>query len=183
MAAETCSGGFEVRALTQVKGREDTVRQIDEVFLANAGEVPADADRDTFRDHWLGRYLEHWPEWFFVAQDQQGDVLGYLAGCPENPERSTAFSDHRYYELFATECVRFPAHMHVNVRADVRGKGAGAALVAAFAGRCRAAGVTGLHAVTAHGDRNNGFFESCGLRAQVTANWHGRDLVFYALTL
>ena len=40
-----------------------------------------------------------------------------------------------------------------------------------------------MHAVTAHGDTNNGFFEACGFKAQAVAQWNGRDLVFYARAL
>lgn len=183
MANDACSDRFAVRVLTEVKNRPEAVRQIDAIFFGNAAEAPAQTDRDAFRERWLGRYLARWPEWCFAACDEQGAVPGYLAGCPENPHLSDAFSDHRYYNLFADQCVRYPAHLHVNVAEDARGLGIGAALIDALSGKCRDASIRGLHAVTAYGDPNNSFFEACGMTPEAVADWNGRQLVFYALAL
>lgn len=158
---------------------------IDEVFvLTSATQSFDDADaRRRFHERWLGRYLSHWPDWCFAALKPDGVVAGYIAGCPEDPSRSAKFPDHRYYAMFADACGRYPAHLHIDVRPGFQGAGVGSVLMAAFAARCAEAGIAGLHAVTADGHENNGFFEAQGFHAEARAAWNDRALVFYARNL
>ena len=160
-------------------------RGLDNVFFAtsNTQSFDSDAARAAFRDRWLGRYLDGWPDWGFAAVDGDGTVCGYAVACPENPLAHPAFADHRYYALFAGLCPRYPGHLHINVLEPARGRGVGAALMGRLFARARTGGLPGLHAVTAHGHRNNGFFEAQGFRAAGHGEWQGTPLVFFAKDL
>ena len=142
-----------------------------------------EAARDAFRDLWFGRYLRHAAGEFFVALGQQdGAVRGYLAGALISDAPPLPGPD--YFALFPLELVaRFPAHIHVNIRADQRGVGLGADLVHAFAGHCKAQRLPGFHAVTALGSGAAVFFEKCGLAPVAAARWNGRPLAFLAARL
>ncbi len=169
-----------VSSLADAVDTGQTRAAMDEIFY-HTSQTQSFSDstkRTAFHERWLGRYLEKWPHLCFYAEDGHGEVVGYLAGCPDNPATSPDFTDHRYYSLFEAECRRFPAHLHVNVRPDNRNDGVGRTLIEAFAAACASEGISGIHAVTADGNRNNRFFESCGLTAQARGEWNGTQLVF-----
>lgn len=152
------------------------------IFWDSAGTTTFETAkaRAAFRELWFGRYVEHAPGEFFLALGEAGDVRGYLAGSLVSDAPPLPGPD--YFALFPPELiVRFPAHIHVNIRADQRSVGLGGKLVCAFAGHCRTAGVPGFHAVTADGSGSAAFFEKCGLASRATANWRGRDLAFLGL--
>ncbi|NWG72857.1 MAG: GNAT family N-acetyltransferase, partial [Parvularculaceae bacterium] len=141
------------------------------------------AERTAFRERWLGRYIDRWPHLAYVALDEPARVAGYLVGCLENPAQTRLFQDIAYFKAFARECARYPAHLHINLREDVRGRGIGSALIEAFAQAAHAAGVPGLHIVTAQGARNVSFYERNGFRVLaadtqlgITRIFMGRDL-------
>jgi len=142
-----------------------------------------EAAREAFRDVWFGRYLRHAPGEFFVALGaDDGAVRGYLAGALISDAPPLSGPD--YFALFPLELVaRFPAHIHVNIRADQRGVGLGAHLVRAFTGHCKARLLPGFHAVTALGSGAAAFFEKCGLAPVAAASWNGRPLAFLAASL
>ena len=177
--------GYRIHCIEEYDDAALARAAVDDIFFATSRtrSFPSDAARTAFHGRWLGRYLENWPGLCFVAQSEAGDVTGYLAGCLDNPALSPDFSDHRYYALFEAECRRFPAHLHINVLPEHRGEGVGRALIARFADACLAQGIAGLHAVTADGDRNNRFFESCGLAVQARGDWDSMGLVFCGRSL
>jgi GNAT superfamily N-acetyltransferase len=170
--------------LTELADRKVAEVQAEAVFWASAGarRFESEGAHRAYRSLWFGRYLQHAPDEFFVALGAQDEVLGYLAGALASNAAPLAGPD--YYPLFPPELVaRFPAHIHVNVAADRRSAGLGAALVRAFAEHCRKRRTPGLHAVTASGTRSAAFFEKCGLGQRGAARWRGRDLAFLGMQL
>ncbi len=138
--------------------------------------------RAAFHALWFGRYAQHAPAEFFLALDGDGSVEGYLAGAPVSDAPPLPGPD--YFTLFPVELIaRFPAHLHVNIRADRRGEGIGAKLVSAFVEHCRGRGRPGIHAVTALGSGSAAFFARCGLAPLASARWRGRDLAFLGMAL
>jgi GNAT superfamily N-acetyltransferase len=139
-------------------------------------------ERAAFHDLWFGRYVRHAPREFLLALGPEGDVRGYLAGALLSDAPPLPGPD--YFAHFPPELIaRFPAHLHVNIRADMRSAGLGADLVRAFVDHCRAEGMPGLHAVTAQGSGAAAFFERCGLLPRATADWRGRELAFLGMAL
>jgi GNAT superfamily N-acetyltransferase len=153
--------------------------EIDAIFYEAAAResFSSEAERDRFHDIWLGRYLRHCPEDCFLALDDESCVEGYLAGSLIS--NADPLPGPEYYALFPsgllTTC---PAHIHVNVHKDSRGKGTGTLLVAAFAHHCMASGVSGFHAVTMADSRSEDFFKSCGMHDLADAVWNGHPIVF-----
>ena len=41
--------------------------------------------RNSFKVRWLDRCLNHYIDSFFIARSDEGGLIGYLAGCLENP--------------------------------------------------------------------------------------------------
>jgi GNAT superfamily N-acetyltransferase len=135
------------------------------------------AEREGFRERWLGRYMLRWPQHFLLARARSGVVVGYLAGCPVEAARLPMFADWALYRAFAAECARYPAHLHVNVDPLWRGRGVGALLISHFVGQCAAAGIPALHIVTSQGARNTRFYARNGFREVAVRDVLGASLV------
>lgn len=122
---------------------------------SNVQDFSSERAKSDFRAAWLDYYIDREPENVLIALDGDGRAMGYLTGSfnsaasLKNPQFQTFYKD-------------YPAHLHINVRAPFRSGGLGADLIAAFEGRCRGAGLPGLHLVTAEGARNVGFYKRNG---------------------
>jgi GNAT superfamily N-acetyltransferase len=158
---------------------------IESIFVETAAiqVFSGPAERQAFRERWLGRYLAHDPGLVIVALDEAGGVVGYLVGSLEDPARTRRFADIGYFATFADLTARYPAHLHINVSRDWRNAGLGARLVARFLADARAAGVPGVHVVTGSASRNRAFYERAGFRAAGLTSWHGQEVVFLARDL
>jgi GNAT superfamily N-acetyltransferase len=114
--------------------------------------------------------------WGSSSKDET--VIGYLAGCLEDLRNNPLFADLAYYTAFAPLCDTYPAHLHINVAAEARSKGVGAALIEAFAAQCADAKLPGLHLVTDEKSRNVRFYEQNGFAVLATTPSHGVPVVF-----
>ena len=165
--------------------RETVDADIEAIFFETAGPrtFGSDMERSAFRERWLSRYLDRFPDEAFVARDPLGKAVGYLVGCLDDPVRQPLFADIPYFADFAHLTAKFPAHLHINLTAACRGAGIGHRLIEAFAAHAAAKGVPGMHAITADGVRNNGFYRDCGFARAGTVLWNGKPIVFFARPL
>lgn len=138
--------------------------EIDAVFFVSSRiRIFADeAARSAFRERWLGRYLTNDPDFAFLALTASGKVAGYLVGAVEDPAASARFADVGYYAIFGELTKRFPAHLHVNLAPEFRGRGLGRQLIDAFVGAVMQEGVKGVHVVTSANARNVRFYNRNG---------------------
>jgi GNAT superfamily N-acetyltransferase len=156
-----------VRPLLRDTAWRDLIPRIEDIFFATSGgrTFAQEYDRNSFRMRWLGRYLDCFPDSFFVARFDDGNVAGYLAGCLENPALNSLFDDVEYFKIFAHLSMTYPGHLHINVDARFRNCGIGAALVSAFAEHAGNQGLAGMHVVTGGNARNAGFYARNGFEA------------------
>ena len=157
-----------------------TLSGIERVFFASAGRTTFadDADRNAFRERWLGRYLVHDRAHAFVARDENGGLIGYLVGSLDDPALAARFDDISFYAGFADLTTRYPAHLHINLDAAWRSQGIGVRLIEAFADHAARAGATGVHIVTGAAARNIGFYRRCGFEPLREAQWNGAAILF-----
>ena len=157
--------------------RVQIIQAVDALFFdaSNTQAFSSDEEKSAFREVWLGRYIRNHPEHFYIATSDIGDVLGYLAGSPDNPAETALFSDIDYFKLFEKECVQYPAQLHINIAPSARGLGVGRALIDAYATQCAQDGVSGCHVVTRVGADNVGFYLACGFHEVARAHWAARD--------
>lgn len=133
-----------------------------------ARPVPPDR-REAFGRLWIDPYRRWSAGWAYAAR-QDGRVVGYLTGCVSTaaflfwsgllgPRPSLGANLRFPKSLLARLLVRFPAHLHVNVREGHRG-GTGRALVERFQRDAAAAGAAGVHVFC--GERPVGFYRKLG---------------------
>lgn len=162
---------------------------IDAIFFDTAytTDFADPAERSAFRERWLGRYLALFPQDAFLALAPDGSAAGYLVGCLDSAALGPAFADVGYgpqmHPAMAEAIVRWPAHLHINMRADARGLGVGGRLIERFAAHCRDRGVPGVHVVTGATSRAVAFYRKCGFAPPRGTPWPfagavllGRDL-------
>jgi len=167
--------------LAEMPPMPDFAKQLDEIFFTSSASqtFAGEAARTAFRERWLGRYLDHDRDWFYVAV--RGDRLaGYLAGAIDDPARAARFSDIAYFKVIAEETAKYPAHLHVNVAEGARSGGIGSRLIAAFLADLRQAGVGGVHLVTGHNSRNIPFYHRNGFSLRKVIKGEATDSVMLA---
>ena len=164
------------QALAHLKGLG---QQLDAIFFeaSETQSFASEAARRTFRERWLGRYLDHYPADALLAVGPDGRVAGYLAGCLEDPAATDRFDDIASFKAFSHLTASFPAHLHINLAPEYRGHGVGSRLIEAFARHAEAARSPGVHVVTGKGMRNVGFYQRNGFALSGEASVDGRMLV------
>jgi ribosomal protein S18 acetylase RimI-like enzyme len=148
-------------------------------------------DRESFADVITKYYTDREPESLLVGEND-GTVVGYLSGCVESSAAAgsagreigrlvrrgvflrpglASFFWRSVLDLARDRAVRedvlcdprFPAHLHVDLLPEGRGKGLGQRLVEAWLARLRERGVPGVHLGTFAENANAlGFFARCG---------------------
>lgn len=134
------------------------------IFFQSTSRTVFDGDgaRERFFATWTGWYLERAPRDVWFLPDGTGGYAGYLTGCRDSAADDGPGRTIPNYAVFADLFPAFPAHLHINLAPDFRGRGLGRRLIDAFAADCRAEGRAGVHAVTAAGARNAGFYTRAG---------------------
>jgi len=154
--------------------------EIEAIFFASATrrDFADEAARRAFRAAWLDPYRAHWPDLIWIAREADGAVAGFLAGCRDSRAARSVLDRQPDFPLFADLFDLYPAHFHVNCRAERRGRGIGAALVAAFVAHCRTCIAPGVHLVTAAGARNVSFYRRQGFDREIARKAGDRALLF-----
>jgi ribosomal protein S18 acetylase RimI-like enzyme len=155
---------------------------------------PADwywRDAESFAEVWTGHYTDREPESAFVAV-RSGRVVGYLLGCVDTaraPSPAAAVTRQMFRRglwlrpgtagffwrsiadvlrgtaVPAADLPRWPSHLHIDLLAEARGRGAGAALMRAWQGRLATVRSPGCHLTTlAENAGGIAFFERMGFR-------------------
>ena len=132
---------------------------------ANTNVFESRAAREAFYDRWFGRYLHADPASFFLALDETGAAIGYLAGCLDSFSQAAQIilDDISFYTPAFRSALRdYPSHFHINVKPGCQGQGVGQRLVARFLQLCRDRGSGGVHVVTGAESRAVAFYRACG---------------------
>lgn len=183
---------FELRAYRSAD--RDSVRRI-AFLTGYMGEPVDWLWRDapSFADLITRYYTDREPESLFVA-DRAGEVVGYLTGCVESARaRGSAaressqlmrrgallwpgvagFLWRSMFDVMRDRRMpdevlcdpRWPAHLHIDLLPEARGRGVGRRLMGRWLGRLRELGSAGVHLGTfAENRKAIGFFEACGFR-------------------
>lgn len=161
----------------ELDDREARLAEIEAIFFESAlkKDFATAEERAAFRERWLTCYLARFPDDAFVALAADGAAVGYLIGCLDSANAGDDFADIGYgprlLPAVAEIVARFPAHLHINMRADARGLGVGRRLIAAFVDHCRRRSVAAVHVVTGAQSRAVGFYRRCGFEALADPAW------------
>lgn len=172
-------GGAPVR-LSDLADTAPALAALREIFFESSSRTvfSSASERQDFCRRWTSFYLECCPDDVWFWRESGGSVVGYLTGCRESAGARRLYADVPGYAVFESCFADFPAHFHVNCRADRRGGGIGARLVECFVENCRRLGLAGVHLVTAPEARNVGFYQRLGFTVRLPRPFGGRSLLF-----
>lgn len=158
--------------------------QVEEIFWETSArhDFTDQAEKVAFQDRYLNCYTRDYPEHVLVAV--QGErVLGYVLGVMHTLEAKSILTQTPHLEVFRDLYERYPAHLHINFRAEARGQGLGSELITAFTSHVVANGVSGLHLITSPSARNVSFYQKNGFLHRVERLWNGRPLLLLGKNL
>jgi len=154
----------------------EAVRQLagDTAHFGDPIEIFLDA-RDVFLDAFASFYTDVMSRYLWIAEED-GVLLGYVMGCPDTFEYNEWFRANiksvawraatlRYPGTFSRKSMGYiwryahvhipyvdlsdyPAHLHINTRADRRGSGIGSALMQTYLDQLRHENIPGVHLET-----------------------------------
>ena len=141
------------------------------------------ADRDEkaqFEFRYFGVYCKN-PQQVFLAFSNES-VIGYLVGTEvTTPEH---YQLNPYLESFKEIITqKFPAHLHINLSPETRGKGVGSRLLESFEAALRERNIPGVHLVTSSSARNLSFYERNHYRMKMNSETPTSTLVLMGKAL
>ncbi len=146
----------------------------DTAFFGEPIESFFDA-RELFLDTFATYYTDVVGDHLWVAEDDRSEIVSYLMGCSDTPAYNRWFRGHARemarrlitlrYRGLTRKTLRFiwdylhlrvpyidlspyPAHLHINTRAGLRGQGIGAALMNTYLDQLRREDIHGVHLET-----------------------------------
>ena len=117
-------------------------------------------EKNQFEWKYLGFYLGHYPEYAWVAIEND-KVLGYVLGMPWTQD-PTLYEIQPHLKAFENFYPDFPAHLHINCHSQSRGKGIGKILVQKCLGQMSENNIRGLHIMTGPASDNRVFYQRLG---------------------
>ncbi|MEL7542869.1 MAG: GNAT family N-acetyltransferase [Pseudomonadota bacterium] len=159
----------------------DTARAAIEEICARGARAPFSSanDRRIFLHTWVGAYIDAAAEHVWIAwHANDAAIVGYLVGAADPPDHAHGFTGQFHVSVFRDLWRDFPAHLHINVDATLRGMGIGARLVRAFLEALRSRQIEGVHIVTVEGARNVTFYRRLGFTNEKQRDALERRLLF-----
>lgn len=139
-----------------------------------------EADKEAFFDKYLGYYLDHYPEYVWVAREDR--ILGYMIGAPVSHD-SDLYLIQPHLQVFETHFKNFPAHLHVNFHPMARGKGLGSKLFSELEKQFQGMKIRGVHIMTGPDSRNKNFYQRLGFNFEVTLDFKGTPILLMGKSL
>lgn len=137
--------------------------QVEEIFFESSTkkDFTSQKERDEFQWKYLGYYIQHFPELCWIALEAD-KVLGYLVCAPET-DTQEFYLIQPHLLKFKDQYERFPAHLHMNMHFESRGKGVGSLLLKHCFKELKTRRVNGLHILTGKDSKNREFYLKLGL--------------------
>lgn len=158
------------------------IEELREIYFESSGRKDfATADeKEAFYEKYLGHYLDHYPEYVWVARE--GRILGYMIGSPvtNDPEFYLIQPHLRVFEEFFED---FPAHLHVNFHPMARGMGLGSKLFSELEKQFQGMKIRGIHIMTGPDSRNKMFYQRLGFNFEKTLDFRGNPILMMGKSL
>ena len=158
------------------------IEELREIYFESSSRKDfATADeKEAFFEKYLGHYLDHYPEYVWVARD--GRILGYMIGCPETNDPEL-YLIQPHLQIFEAYFKDYPAHLHVNFHPMARGMGLGSKLFSELEKQFQGMKIRGVHIMTGPDSRNKVFYQRLGLNFEVTQDFRGTPILMMGKSL
>lgn len=171
---------IEIFKLSSVdeKEFEDIVEQTRTIFYVSSSlkEFSSVESKIAFFKRWCGDYMSLFPDQFFIMKENQ-KVLGYLSGCNDS-KAASALVTVPGFSVFSELFEKYPAHFHINLIPESRGRGLGSKLVEHYCEYLKFLHVKGVHLVTSAGAENISFYQRLNFDHEVQRQFNQMNLLF-----
>lgn len=152
------------------------LEEVKEIFFESSTKkiFKDQAEKDAFFYKYGGFYLEHFPQYAFVARDHR--VLGYILGASET-NRNDLFQLQPHLAVFEKYFLQYPAHLHINCHSASRGQGIGGKLLTHLENQFKIEGLCGLHIITGINARNKDFYRRLAFDQEIREDFHGSGIL------
>ena len=162
--------------------QDSMYKEVREIFFESSTKktFKDEAEKESFYEKYLGFYLNHYPQFAWVARNER--VLGYVIVAPEtrNPELQKL---QPHLQVFDSLFQSYPAHLHINCHHESRGHGVGSKLIHEAEIKLRQLNIKGLHIMTGSDAANKNFYKKLGFDFQTELNFHGSTILFMGKSL
>jgi ribosomal protein S18 acetylase RimI-like enzyme len=160
----------------------DKEAQLREIFFESSARknFNDDAEREIFYQKYLGSYLMLAPDLTFVCWESK--LLGYITGILDS-DATEISSLQPHLTTFKDLFQRFPAHLHINMHHEARGRGIGSKLLIEFEKKIKLNNVFGVHLITSPSSRNCDFYRKNGYTFEAERSFLGTGLLFMGKSL
>jgi GNAT superfamily N-acetyltransferase len=129
--------------------------------------------KNDFLYKYLGYYRENYPDYFLVGVLEK-EVMGYICGSPDSSKDLVLFDILPHYGLFKDLYSTYPAHLHINLSENSRGKGIGSKLIRQFENLCQSP----THLITSPSARNRSFYLKNDYSFESVRSYSNTDILF-----
>lgn len=159
------------------------LQEIREIFFASSSvkTFSSEEKKENFFKKWCGDYKTYYPDEFFLLMEDDR-VLGYLSGVMNSSFLIFKIETPGFL-VFEDLFEKFPAHFHINLHPDERGRGAGSILVEYYFDFLRSKKIKGVHIVTSPDAKNIYFYKKLLFSFVDTREYNQRELLFMGRSL
>ncbi|MEN9529545.1 MAG: hypothetical protein RI932_1418 [Pseudomonadota bacterium] len=173
---------MKIKALSGLESKpekERVLQGVEKIFFESSlkKNFKSPDERDAFRHKYLDWYAKNYPEYFFIALDQNNGVQGYICGVPDTTKHPELSQLHPWFSVITEDFIDYQAHLHINCADSARGAGLGSTLLNVFENTLRSKGIKGVHLVTAPDARNVGFYDKNGYKFRHDFIWNTNPML------
>ncbi|MBM3380879.1 MAG: GNAT family N-acetyltransferase [Betaproteobacteria bacterium] len=173
---------MKIKALVGLDSKQEKERVllgVEKIFFESSVKrtFKSPEEREAFLHKYLGWYAKNYPEYFFVAIDQNKSVHGYICGVPDTTKHPELSTLHPWFSEISEDFLEYQAHLHINCADVARGVGLGSTLLNVFENALRGKGIKGVHLVTAPDARNVGFYDKNGYKFRHDFLWNASPML------
>ena len=167
----------ETLILNSPKLSEKDLQELREIYFESSAkkDFKDEKEKENFYWKYLGFYLEHFPEYVWIAKGER--ILGYVVGAPRS-DLPELLKIQPHLEIFRPLFKVYPSHLHINLHSDARGQGLGSRLLTELEVQLQRLDITGLHIMTGVESRNKNFYTRLGFDFQKTLEFSGHPILF-----
>lgn len=156
------------------------LKSIENIFFSTSSKKTfvSEVEKLAFKNKYLDYYLENYPDFFYVSIDE-GIVIGYLCCCPNTIEDDYFINTFKYYESLSEKILlEYPAHLHINLAKECRGKGVGSKIIDMLCVDLFGHNIRGVHIFTTPDNENVSFYSRNLFCDELTVEYHENKLLF-----
>jgi GNAT superfamily N-acetyltransferase len=161
---------------------EKDLKELKEIYFESSArkDFKDVAEKDAFYWKYLGYYLQHFPEFVWIAKGER--ILGYVVAAPASDDPAL-YKIQPHLEIFKKYFKDYPGHLHINLHNDARGQGLGSKLLLELEKQLQSLDITGLHIMTGVDSRNKNFYTRLGFDFQMALEFSGHPILLMGKSL